>query len=338
MLTERSSLFIIVFTAINIVACIWLMWWTARTRPANHETADGTGKTGHVWDGDLEELNNPLPRWWLGLFIITILFGAAYLLLYPGLGNFQGTRRWSQIGQYDEQIAQGRAQLEHRLASVKDKPLAELARDANAMATAKNLFGANCSTCHGSDARGAKGFPNLTDRDWLWGEDEDAIYQTIAHGRTGTMPALGTVLGRRGINEVAAYVVSLSGVNAPADWIAAGKTRFESICSGCHGSDARGNQLLGAPNLTDSAWLHGGDFAAVIATITNGRSNQMPGHLDMLGEAKVRLLAAYVLRLSDAERLHARAEAQERDLQISSTSTSHAGHASSLSSQVRTAP
>jgi cytochrome c oxidase cbb3-type subunit III len=346
MLTERASLFIIVFTAINVVACVWLMWWTARMRPAKHaaaghddvgSTSDATGKTGHVWDGDLEELNNPLPRWWLGLFIITIVFGAAYLLLYPGLGNFAGTQRWSQVGQYDALIAQSRARLEQRLASVKDKPLVELARDANAMATAKNLFGANCSTCHGSDARGAKGFPNLTDRDWLWGDGEDAIDQTIAHGRTGAMPALGTVLGAQGVNEVAAYVVNLSGVAAPADWVAGGKSRFETICAGCHGIDGKGNQLLGAPNLTDSAWLHGGDFDTVRATITNGRNNQMPAHLDMLGEAKVRLLAAYVLSFGEAERLNAQAVKHEPDQRTSASSAADPS-AASLTSQVRTAP
>lgn len=352
MLTERASLFIIVFTAINMVACVWLMWWTARTRPANHEVAppvpaastqdqlsiDSAGKTGHVWDGDLEELNNPLPRWWLGLFIITIVFGAAYLILYPGLGNFLGVKRWSQVGQYDAQVAQAREQFDQRLATGKDKPLAELALDANAMATAKNLFGANCSTCHGSDARGARGFPNLTDRDWLWGGGEDRIYQTIAHGRTGAMPALGTLLGPNGVNEAAAYVVSLGGVAAPADWVAAGKTRFETTCAACHGVDGKGNQLLGAPNLTDSAWLHGGDFDTVRATITNGRNNQMPAHLDMLGEAKVRLLAAYVLSLSERETLKARNDTQQPDRPIEPASASPQAPASSLTSQVRTAP
>ncbi|MDY6944755.1 MAG: cytochrome-c oxidase, cbb3-type subunit III [Pseudomonadota bacterium] len=336
MLTERASLFIIVFTAINIVACIWLMWWTARTRPADAATpgqlpTDGPGTTGHVWDGDLAELNNPLPRWWLGLFIITIVFGAGYLTLYPGLGNFLGTKRWSQVGQYDAQITQARAQLDQRLAGVKDKPLAELARDADFMATARNLFGANCSTCHGSDARGARGFPNLTDRDWLWGGDEETIYQTIAQGRTGAMPALGTLLGPNGVNEVAAYVVSLSGVTAPADWIEAGRTRFETICAACHGADGKGNQMLGAPDLTDNAWLHGGDFNSVRATITNGRNNQMPAHLEMLGEAKVRLLAAYVLSLSDSERLQARHDRQP-DRQAQPTAAVNSAAAAPLTS------
>lgn len=303
MMTNGASIFVIVFTAINIVACLWLMWWTARTRGSQHAAPPSpqntdTEKTGHVWDGDLEEYNNPMPRWWLGLFILTVLFGAGYLAFFPGLGNFAGTLGWSQTGQYDSEVAQARAQLEERLAAVKNKPLRELAADASAMATAKNLFGANCSTCHGSDARGAKGFPNLTDGDWLWGDAENTVYESIASGRHGVMPGLGAALGAEGVNEVASYVVSLSGREAPADWIAAGKTRFEAMCVACHGANAQGNPLLGAPNLTDKTWLHGGDFATVRATITQGRDNQMPAHLDMLGEAKVRLLAAYVLSLS----------------------------------------
>lgn len=304
MMTQSASVFVVVFTIINIVACVWLLWWTARTRVADAPTASEqqvtrpVNKTGHVWDGDLEEYNNPLPRWWLGLFILTVLFGAAYLIFFPGLGNFEGLGRWSSVQAYEQQMQQQRAQLEQRLASLKNKSLLELAADPSAMSTARNLFGANCSTCHGSDARGAKGFPNLTDDDWLWGGDEDAVYNSIAQGRHGVMPALGSVLGPTGVNEVASYVVSLSGRQAPADWVAAGEQRFATLCVGCHGADARGNPMLGAPDLTDNVWLHGSDFDSIRATITNGRDNQMPAHADMLGETKVRLLAAYVLSLS----------------------------------------
>jgi cytochrome c oxidase cbb3-type subunit 3 len=306
MISQPASVFIIVFTAINIVACLWLMWWTAQTRVAATETSDqksaeGAGKTGHVWDGDLEELNNPLPRWWLGLFIITILFGAGYLTFYPGMGNFAGTSKWSSVGAYEEQVSRQRANFEERLASLKDRSLKELAGNGSAMATAKNLFGANCAGCHGSDARGAKGFPNLTDKDWLWGGDEQRLLETIAQGRHGLMPALGSVLGEQGVNEVASYVVSLSGGKAPADWVSAGQQRFAMLCVGCHGVDAKGNAMLGAPNLTDNVWLHGGDFDTVRATITNGRDNQMPAHQDLLGDTKVKLLAAYVLSLGEAQ-------------------------------------
>lgn len=305
MISQPASVFIIVFTAINIVACLWLMWWTARTRVAAAEaketSGEGAGTTGHVWDGDLEELNNPLPRWWLGLFIITVVFGAAYLIFYPGMGNFAGTSKWTSVGAYEAQVARQRATFEASIASLKDRSLRELADNGSAMATAKNLFGANCAGCHGSDARGAKGFPNLTDNDWLWGGDEQRLLETIAQGRHGIMPALGSALGENGVNEVASYVVSLSGGKAPADWISAGEQRFQMLCTACHGADAKGNPLLGAPNLTDNVWLHGGDFDTVRATITNGRDNQMPAHQDLLGETKVKLLAAYVLRLNEAE-------------------------------------
>lgn len=309
MISQPASVFIVVFTAINIVACLWLMWWTARTRvPGADESgaahAAGAGKTGHVWDGDLEELNNPLPRWWLGLFIITVIFGAAYLVFYPGMGNFAGTSKWSSVGEYQAQMQVQRANFEARLASLKDHSLRELAGNGSAMATAKNLFGANCAGCHGSDARGAKGFPNLTDQDWLWGGDEQRLLESIAQGRHGIMPALGSVLGETGVNEVASYVVSLSGGKAPADWIAAGEQRFQMLCVACHGTDAKGNTLLGAPNLTDNIWLYGGDFDSVRATIANGRDNQMPAHQDLLGDTKVKLLAAYVLSLNEAQ-MHA---------------------------------
>ena len=305
MISQPASVFIIVFTAINIVACLWLMWWTARTRvPAadasDQNSAAGSGKTGHVWDGDLEELNNPLPRWWLGLFIITVIFGAGYLTFYPGMGNFSGTSKWSSVGAYEEQVARQRAAFDARLASLQDRSLFELANNGGAMATAKNLFSANCAGCHGSDARGAKGFPNLTDQDWLWGNDEQRLLETIAQGRHGVMPALGGALGDTGVNEVASYVVSLSGGKAPADWVAAGQQRFATLCVGCHGVDAKGNAMLGAPNLTDKIWLHGGDFDSVRATITKGRDNQMPAHRDLLGDTKVKLLAAYVLSLNEA--------------------------------------
>jgi cytochrome c oxidase cbb3-type subunit III len=301
-MSQHVSLFIIVFTIINVLACLWLLWWTARARsshtPAQDASDNSVERTGHVWDGDLEEFNNPLPRWWLGLFVLTVLFGAAYLYFFPGLGNFSGASKWSSVGAYEEQISKQRALLDQQLASLHGASLAEMAGNQSAMSTAKNLFGANCSTCHGSDARGAKGFPNLTDDDWLWGDPHQSVYETIANGRRAVMPPLGAVLGSQGVNEVAAYVLSLSGVKAPAEWIAAGRERFATVCAACHGADATGNPLLGAPNLTDKIWLFGGDFDSVRATIENGRDSTMPAHSQMLGETKVKLLAAYVLSLS----------------------------------------
>jgi cytochrome c oxidase cbb3-type subunit 3 len=310
MMNSPVSWFVLIFTVINIVACMWLLWWTARGRSSVTATGEPE-RTGHVWDEDLEEYNNPLPRWWLGLFILTVLFGAGYLLLFPGLGNFAGLSKWSSARQYELQVEEARARLDQRLAASKDKPLVELARDSAAMSTARNLFAANCSGCHGSDARGARGFPNLTDQDWLWGGDGDRIYETIANGRHGAMPGWGTVLGPEGVNQVASYVMSISGRNAPADWVAAGAKTFASMCSACHGADGKGNQQMGAPNLTDGVWLHGGDFDSIRATITGGRENQMPANLATLGATKVRLLAAYVLSLSNAQTLPRQARAAQ---------------------------
>lgn len=295
MMSQPASIFVIVFTAINIAAALWLLWWTRRRKDEN---SGGGATTGHVWDGDLAEYNNPLPRWWLGLFIITVVFGVAYLAFYPGMGNFAGTFGWTAVDAHDEQVAKQRAAFEQRVASLQGKSLGELAVDPMAMATARNLFGANCAACHGSDARGARGYPNLTDQDWLYGGDEQTIYQTISGGRQGVMPPMGAVLGDDGVNEVASYVVSLSGGQAPADWVNAGKERFTTICAACHGADAKGTPALGAPNLTDGVWLHGGDFDTIRATITHGRNSRMPAHGELLGDSKVRLLAAYVLSLS----------------------------------------
>lgn len=282
----------------TIAATLWLIWWTSR----------GSGsvapqQTTHVWDEDLTEYNNPLPRWWLWLFLITIVFGVGYLTLYPGLGGFKGALHWTEASQWSSEHAAAERTFDQRFAAVKDESLADLSKDPAAMATAKNLFALNCSACHGSDARGAKGFPNLTDNDWLWGGSEEAVYQTISQGRDGNMPAWGPVLGPQGVEQVEAYVLSLSGrdlgdKDASARLASAGKTSFETLCSACHGLDGKGNQTLGAPNLTDNIWLHGSSVADIRESITQGRTNHMPAQLERLGDTKVRLLAAYILNVS----------------------------------------
>ncbi len=292
------GLFIAIAVLVNIGGTLWLIWWTAR----------GSGdvapqQTTHVWDDDLTEFNNPLPRWWLWLFLLSIFFALGYLVVFPGLGRFPGIAHWTEVSQYQQEDQAARRALEQRFAAFNGKSLTELSRDPAAMATAKNLFALNCSACHGSDARGAKGFPNLTDQDWLWGGGEQTIYQTIAHGRDGLMPAWGSVLGHDGVEKVMAYVLSLSGrrpgdAAVPAPELAAGKTLFTTMCTACHGADGTGNQAVGAPNLTDKIWLYGGSMNDIRETITNGRTNHMPPHLERLGDTKVRLLAAYVLSIS----------------------------------------
>jgi cytochrome c oxidase cbb3-type subunit 3 len=292
-MSDTVSWFVIVATLVNIFACVWLMWWTAKRRGVG-----GSQKTGHVWDGDLEEYNNPLPRWWLGLFIVTIVFGLAYLVLYPGLGNFAGTKHWTQTNQHAAEVADAQALLTQHLAGLENSSIEALSTNEKAMSTARNLFGLYCSTCHGSDARGAKGFPNLTDNDWLRGGNAETIQQTISQGRTGAMPPWGAVLGEQGVNEVAAYVLSLSGKQTSQDLRTAGQAKFATFCIACHGADGKGNQALGAPNLTDDIWLYGGSLNTVRETIANGRTNQMPAHAELLGPMKTKLMAAYVLSLS----------------------------------------
>jgi cytochrome c oxidase cbb3-type subunit III len=291
LMNSSASWFVIIVTIANILACLWLIWWTARRRTGELET------TGHEWDG-VKEYNNPLPRWWLGLFIITIVFGFAYLAFYPGLGNFTGSYGWSSTKQLAAAQAETQAMFEAKYGAAAKQDIVTLSKNAEAMAAAKNLFANNCTTCHGTDARGTKGFPNLTNDDWVWGGAPETIYETIAHGRKGVMPGWGAILGKQGAEEVSAYVLSLSGRKVPEEWIEPGKQRFMTVCVACHGADAKGNQALGAPNLTDKVWVYGSSMETVRDIATNGRSNEMPAHLPLLGETKVKLLAAYVYSLS----------------------------------------
>jgi cytochrome c oxidase cbb3-type subunit 3 len=296
-MTTGWSLFVIILTILNIAACFWLLRWTSKPRTAN-EKIGGGADTGHVWDQDLREYNNPLPKWWLWLFYITIAIGVLYLALFPGLGNFAGLKGWTQSKQYAQESAVVEARAAQLLAPLAALPVAELVNNEQAMSTAHNLFQQNCAQCHGSDGGGATGFPNLADAEWQWGRDADSVVATIAQGRIAAMPAWGQVLGEAGVDEAVAYVQTLSGQPADATLAAAGKARFEQVCAACHGVDGRGNPLLGAPNLTDGVWLYGGDAATLKTTLMNGRNGQMPAWGDKLGEQRVKLLAAYVTKLA----------------------------------------
>jgi cytochrome c oxidase cbb3-type subunit 3 len=289
------SLFVAGVTLAGIVACLLLLWVTARKKmPAR---SDNT--TGHVWDEDLTEMNNPLPLWWVGLFILTIVFGLLYLVAYPGLGNYQGEMRWSQKGEYDAEVAQANRELEPLYAQFTSLKPEELATDANAMAVGERLFMNNCAQCHGSDARGSKGFPNLADRDWLHGGTPDKIVETITKGRIGQMPPMAAAVGSANdVKNVANYVLSLS--NAPHDSVRAqlGRSKF-TACAACHGNDGKGNPALGAPNLTDDIWLHGWGEQAIVAMINNGKTSEMPAQAGKLTEAQIHVLGSYVWGLSN---------------------------------------
>ncbi|HEX5649521.1 MAG TPA: cytochrome-c oxidase, cbb3-type subunit III [Steroidobacteraceae bacterium] len=291
------SLWIVVLTIANILACVWLLRWTAKPK-APGEKIGGGADTGHVWDQDLREYNNPLPKWWLWLFYLTVAFGLLYLALYPGLGNFAGLKSWTQAEQYAQEKAAVEARANELLAPLAAMPVADLVANEQAMTTAHNLFQQNCAQCHGSDGGGAKGFPNLANADWQWGGDADAVVATIATGRIAAMPPWGAVLGEQGVEEVTAYVQKLSGQPTDAALATAGETRYQQVCAACHGLDGKGMAVLGAPNLTDDVWIYGGDAATIRQTIVAGRNGQMPAWNDKLGEQRVKLLAAYVTRLA----------------------------------------
>jgi cytochrome c oxidase cbb3-type subunit III len=296
------SSYVAIITVVSILACLLLLWFSGKAKAMS--TSDNT--TGHVWDGDLREMNNPLPRWWVWLFVITIIFSGVYLVMYPGLGNSPGKLGWTSTGQHKAEMEKGQkevAPLYAKFASMKPE---DVAKDAQAMAIGERLFMNNCAQCHGSDARGGKGFPNLTDGDWLHGGAPEKIKETITNGRIGTMPPMAAAVGTPDdVKNVAHYVLSLSG--SPHDSLRAslGKAKF-GACAACHGMDGKGNQALGAPNLTDDIWLHGWGENAIVAMVTNGKVNQMPAQADKLTPEQIHVLGSYVWGLSNGAKMAAK--------------------------------
>ena len=287
------DVYISVITVVSILACGALLLMQSKRRVAGGQAET----TGHSWDEDLGEYNNPLPRWWMWLFWITIAFGFAYLALYPGLGSYAGAWRWTQVGQLQEETARHEKQFGPLYERYAKMEVAALAGEPGALAVGQKLFLNNCAQCHASDAAGSRGFPNLTDRDWLWGGTPEAVKTSITAGRNGTMPPFGPALGEQGVKDAAHYVMSLSGLASDSIRAARGKPLFAQICAACHGAEGKGNPLLGAPNLTDKTWLHGAAEPVIIEIIAKGRSSQMPAHKDLLSEARIHLLTAYVLSL-----------------------------------------
>ena len=285
--------YIAAIALLSIVACaVFLKTQSVRKAPGTVQT------TGHTWDEDLAEYNNPLPRWWSWLFYLTIAFSIAYLVLYPGLGSWPGTLGWSQVSQFQQETAAAERQFGPLFEKFAATDLESLSKNPEAMAVGQKLFLNSCAQCHASDGAGSRGFPNLTDRDWLWGGEPKTIQTTITDGRNGVMPAFGAALGEQGVKDVANYVRSLSGLTSDSLRIARGEPLFKQTCAACHGAEGKGNAALGAPNLTDRIWLHGSSEPSVIQTITLGRNGHMPAHGTLLSEAKIHLLTAYVLSLS----------------------------------------
>ncbi|WMC12144.1 cytochrome-c oxidase, cbb3-type subunit III [Oceanimonas pelagia] len=316
------SIFVTVISLGTIFGCLFLLIWCTKDKMGMEEGAP----TGHTFDG-ISELNNPLPKWWSYMFVFMIIFSLIYLVLYPGLGNFKGVLGWESSNQDVRSLEESRAasaaareegrlvQYEREMVKADEvfgakfrelayeadgqtyRAIADIAQDEEATKVGQRLFLQNCAQCHGSDARGARGFPNLADADWLYGGSPDAIKATIMHGRKGAMPAWGDSLGEEGVQEVASYVLSLSGRKVDPVEAQKGQARF-AMCAACHGMDGKGNTAMGAPNLTDGIWLYGGSRAAVEDSIRHGRAGVMPAWKDILGEDKVHLLASYIYSLN----------------------------------------
>ncbi len=289
--------FVAIVTIVNIFACIWLILWSSRQ--GDSSIAD-TDTLDHTWDGDLCERNNPLPRWWLFLFVGTIIWGIGYLIYYPGLGAYAGTSGWTQQGQYLAERQRIDAVYQQTFSRLAQMDYAQLRVNPEAMDIAGRLYGANCATCHGSDARGAVGFPNLTDGDWLYGDTPTLLTQSIAKGRQGIMPGWAAALGGdEGVKEVSEYVKSLSSMDHNAALAESGKARYGMICVACHGAAGQGMTALGAPNLADSVWLYGSSDEALYHSIGIGRGGVMPAHESLLSSEEIKLLVAYILSLGD---------------------------------------
>ncbi len=286
------SLWIIILTSITLVGITWVL--LANRKREQQPTED---TTGHEYDG-IQEYDNPLPAWWFYMFLLTIIWAVGYLIMYPGMGNYPGLLGWTQVGQHDQAVAAADAKYRAQRDRYMALPVAEIAADPAVRKMGMRLFSVNCARCHGGDARGGYGFPNLTDNDWLYGGTPDAIKASITNGRKAAMPAWGGILGDDGVAEATAYVLSLNGREADADLAARGKVRFQTYCAACHTADATGNPAVGAPNLTNGIWLYGGTEEQISHTIRGGRNGVMPAHKDLLDADKIHILTAYVYSLS----------------------------------------
>lgn len=291
-MTSFWSLWIIVLTTVTIVGLVWILF---SNRKRDAKETDQT--TGHAVDG-IEEYDNPLPAWWFYMFVITIVWGVGYLIIYPGMGNYPGLIGWTQVGQYDKEVAAA----DERFRAMRDRylamPIEEIASDPAVRKMGMRMFANNCAQCHGGDARGSYGFPNLADNDWLYGGTPADIKHTLVAGRQAIMPAWGSVIGEEGITDVTAYILSINGRDAEAGNITAGKQVFDTYCVACHGANAEGNIAMGAPNLKNGIWLYGGSAEQIGHTLRNGRNGVMPAFADTLTEDKIHILAAYVYGLN----------------------------------------
>lgn len=291
------SIWVIAIFAITVAGVCWVLFANRRIELDEPLKDDEPRKTGHVSDG-IEEYDNPLPAWWFNMFVITVVFGVVYVLLYPGLGNFPGFLGWTSTGQWQQQEAEADQRFTQLAARFEDLTIEELSLHPEAVKIGARLFGNNCAVCHGSDGGGAYGFPDLTDKGWLYGGSPEAIETSIRNGRRGAMPAWSGVIDDEQINQVTEYLFKLSGRDHVAGEAAAGEKVYATYCAACHGADGGGNQALGAPDLSDAVWLYGRSPELIKASIRSGRQGVMPAQGEMLHAGKIRFLTAYVYGLS----------------------------------------
>ncbi|MFV0276889.1 MAG: cytochrome-c oxidase, cbb3-type subunit III [Parahaliea sp.] len=293
-MTSFWSAWIIILTSITLIAMTWLLLGNRKVDSSKEDVA-----TGHSYDG-IEEYDNPLPAWWFYMFLITIIWSVGYLIVYPGMGNYAGLIGWTSVGEHDERVAVATKRHRAMYEAYMAKPIEEIANDPLVRRMGMRMFGNNCAQCHGADARGSYGFPNLTDDDWIYGGEAKAIETTIVNGRQAAMPGWESVIGDRGVEEATAYVMSLSGQQADAAMASAGEQHFNAYCVACHGPEGTGNPLLGAPNLVDNVWLYGGTAREISHSIRAGRNGMMPSFKEQLGPEKIHILAAYVYGLRNS--------------------------------------
>ncbi len=286
------SLWISILTVVTILGTVWLLF---ANRKSKNTGPDAT--TGHIYDG-IEEYDNPLPAWWFYMFVFTIIFGIGYLIAYPGMGSFKGVLNWTQISQWQGESDKAEKKYGAIFATYREMPIEQVAADRKALKMGQRMFSNNCAQCHGGDARGSYGFPNLTDNEWLYGGSPDAIKTSITNGRSGLMPSWEAALGEDGIDSVSNYVLGLSGRDVDADSAAIGHDKYQMFCVACHGVEGKGNVMFGAPDLTNDIWLYGGSQGLVQRSIRGGRNGEMPAHKEILSEDKIHLLTAYVYSLS----------------------------------------
>ncbi|MGL6161893.1 cytochrome-c oxidase, cbb3-type subunit III [Microbulbifer sp.] len=293
------SIWVIVLTLANLALVAWILFANRRVAVSDQEDPENR-TTGHVYDG-IEEYDNPLPRWWFLLFVATLVFTGIYLAIYPGLGNFKGFSGWTSVGQLENEEAKAREQFDETFGRYVEMSVEEIADNREALKMGARIFANNCAVCHGADGGGNYGFPNLTDNDWLYGGSPEDILKTIHDGRQGTMPPQGAVIGEEGVRNAAEYVLALNGLEHDTAMAAEGQKIFGAVCHVCHGADGKGNQAMGAPNLTNNIWLYGGSREQIQHTVRSGRSNEMPKQEDKLREDKIKLVAGYVYSLSRQE-------------------------------------